>query len=78
MWKTFIRSTSLVLIEAMKGFGHGLKMQLTSKLAYKLLLDNNALSNQNQPNWRVCLKFPLPQRVLLFGWKCVNNVIIER
>lgn len=52
--------------------------QLTTKYAYRLICSRNDANLVSMVNWKALWRLPLPQRVLLFGWKCLKNVVLVR
>lgn len=49
--------------------------QLTLKLAYILIVNRNEADPNPLVNWKDLWSISLPQRVLMFGWKCLKNAI---
>ena len=52
-------------------------LYLSTKFAYNLIRGENQVVGA-MIKWKALWKLPLPQRVLLFGWKCLNNAIQVR
>lgn len=49
--------------------------QLTTKSTYRVTCGSYEMNLNSPMDWNALWKLPLPQRVLLFGWKCLRNAI---
>lgn len=61
--------------EDKKIWAYSKNVPFTTKSAYNLNMKDNEQDGRIVINWRALWKLPLPQRVLMFGWKRINNTI---